>query len=807
MTHRRAFIVTVVLATLGASHARAERVVLKKTAGYELQYDSATGLLCHRLADGTAVLPEIGSSVEIQREGWVGSYSTPRPTGGQGLVRGEFTDALGKGEVVSLPSWSDPNSSFRLTTTVRLYSDQSFYVMGSRLDVTGTEELRVARLAPFDVAGGLNLDSDPSQVWLMENGNGMVLDFYVRRMQSNRPTDSNGNLLAYAPRTDRGLVVGFLSHATSMTGIKTGLEYGEPTKIKRLVAQCDYIPPRPLKSQETMEAEAGVYVEVTQGQPLVAAERWARSVARVGGYRVTPAGNIVKWNPWAARYSHGVDEENMCREMDAAAEKLLPYGMSYFHLDSDWERTWGDWEANSKFPHGMKYMADRMHRLGFKSSIWIAPFAANRDSDLAKQHPTWFAAKSPLGQRLIEKDRGALDLSKPEVREWLSRLFGKMANEWGFDCFKIDFIYYSLACGNFSDKSKTYIESYRAALEAIHKAVGPDRKVLCIGVPLVQHAGRADIMRIGLDNKPAWDKGNSAQGQGIRTSVRTLARRYYLNGNIWVNHPDCLYVGDPETARRWGCAPITLQEARAWNSLCGLTGGVLCIGDSIVSLQGDTLDMMRRIMPQYESSARPLDLFEHFFPELWNLQVDRDFERWNVLGVFHWGDNDRWGEAMADSPRTYSVRFADLGLPADADFVVHEFWQDRYVGVRRGGFEVPMEPHSCQVFSIRRAEARPQVVGMNRHLTQGGVEVESLRWDAESKTLACTQKLIGGWDYLVTLRVPGGWSQVGVPEFTGPAGRLELGQKMVHVGGETWKLRYRSSETVGRASWNIRFGT
>ncbi len=782
----------------------ADSSVLRECRSFRLTYDAHTGRLNCAGPDGTPVIAGLGTLIELRQGAWSGTFSTPVPKDSP-LRREPFNDHLGKGEVVHLPAWSDAGGKVAIQTSVKLYDGEPFLVVVSKATVTGKEPIQIVRFAPLDASGGLTLDTDPRNVWFIENGNTMVFDFYVRRLRATIPVASNGNALFYAPKTDRGLVVGFLSHRIGATGIVTEVEAGDTSRVKTLRAQSLYNPPKPLGPGQTLECEAGVYVELTKGQPLGAAERWARSVAKVCGNKPGSHGSLVKWNPWSARYSHGMTEQNMTEEMDAAAAKLLPYGMNYFHLDSGWQKGWGDWEANERFPHGMKSIVDRMHKLGFKASTWIAPFAVDKTSTIAQQHPDWLLVKSGLGQRIVDENREALDLSKPRVRDWLRQLFKKLADEWGYDCFKIDFIYYPLACGNFSDTTKTYFESYREALAAIREGVGTGRSLLFIGVPLVLHSGHADFMRIGLDNKATWDKAIGVQGQGLRTCVRTLSRRYYLNGNLWVNHPDVLFTGDPDTAARWGAAPIQLDEARAWNALVGLTGGVICIGDSIAKLDGARLDMIRRIIPPVQRSARPLDLFERNFPELWNLTIERDFESWNVVGVFHWGENDQWGQAIPDRRRGHRVNFADLGLLSDTDYVVHEFWTDTHVGVKRGGFDVELEPHSCRVFAVRRARDVPQIVGMNRHITQGDVEVESVRWDAPSKTLTCTQKAVGGWPYVVTLRVPNGFTPVERVKLDGVREGLRAQLKPVAGSEGFWVLSFAATKTQDRLTWSVAF--
>ncbi len=807
MTHRRSrSVVLAVLVLWLVSESRAEVVALRTCDTYRLDYDTGTGRLAVKTPEGAMILGDLSTRVDLKQGNKVVSFSTPPPAAGALPQKTPFRDTLGKGQRFDLPVWSDPGKTFCVRTAAKLYDGQPFFVVVSSVHATTEAGLKLVRLIPLETTAGLGLDSDPRHVWFVENGNGLMLDFYVRRLPASKSANSNGNILCYAPRQDRGLALGFLSHDVARTGFRTEVASGDPPKVSRLAAQCHYDPPKPIESGQSIDSEGGVFVELTRGQPLAAAERWADCVAKVSGCGPFARGRLVKWNPWCARYKQGIDEQSMCAEMDAAAKKLLPYGMETFHIDAGWEQGWGDWDAGKKFPRGMKFLADRMRTLGFKTSIWMAPFAAQGDSKLARDHASWFLAKGALGQMILDKNKMALDLTKPEVKAWLTNLFRRSAQDWGYGCFKLDFLYYAMACAPFGDATKTMQEAYRDTLGLIRATIGNQRMLYPVGIPIISNVGYADVIRLGLDNMPVWNKARGPHDQGILTSVRTLARRYYLNHRLWINHPDVIFTGDPDTAKRWKAERVlTLDEARAWISLVALTGGVVCIGDSIVSLEGPRLDMVRRIIPPCGQTAQPLDLFEHRFPELWNLKIRRDFETWNVVGVFNWGLNDCWGKPMPDAPRQIRVRFADLGLEANGRYVVHEFWRDACLGVKSEGFEVTLRPHSCQVFAVRQARQTPQIVSTNRHISQGGVDIQSVRWDPEQWVLSCVQKLVGGWTYGIVVRAPKGFAPAETVRIKTATPNTEIKQRLRYVQDDLWRLELTSPKTCGSATWRMGF--
>lgn len=79
-------------------------------------------------------------------------------------------------------------------------------------------------------------------------------------------------------------------------------------------------------------------------------------------------------------YSY-LTEANVLKQADAVAAKLKRYGYQYVNIDAGW---WADWNWNfgydqngrptpnpERFPHGMKYVADHIHRDGLKAGIYI----------------------------------------------------------------------------------------------------------------------------------------------------------------------------------------------------------------------------------------------------------------------------------------------------------------------------------------------------------------------------------------------------------------------------------------------------
>jgi len=59
-----------------------------------------------------------------------------------------------------------------------------------------------------------------------------------------------------------------------------------------------------------------------------------------------------------------------------------------------------------------------------------------------------------------------------------------------------------------------------------------------------------------------------------------------------------------------------------------------------------------------------------------------------------------------------------------------------------------------QIFAIRELKGQPQVLSTNRHISQGGHDLDSVEWDGSTKTLNGRSKVVAGDPYEITIYAP-----------------------------------------------------
>ena len=92
-----------------------------------------------------------------------------------------------------------------------------------------------------------------------------------------------------------------------------------------------------------------------------------------------------------------------------------------------------------KFPTGMKPLAEAIEAKGMIPGIWIAPLLVTRGSAEFRRRPEWLL-RDVYGRRVPAGYNPGwdgvffcLDISLPEVEEYLDGVFDRLVEEWGTD--------------------------------------------------------------------------------------------------------------------------------------------------------------------------------------------------------------------------------------------------------------------------------------------------------------------------------------------------------------------------------------
>ncbi|MEE1285092.1 MAG: glycoside hydrolase family 36 protein, partial [Acutalibacteraceae bacterium] len=291
----------------------------------------------------------------------------------------------------------------------------------------------------------------------------------------------------------------------------------------------------------------------------------------------TRGGMMSGYTSWY-NYFQKIDENIILRDLDG----LDPYQdqVSIYQIDDGYETYIGDWldDNPSKFPHGMKYIADKIHDKGYKAGIWLAPFNCQKISRMAKEHPDWLIKDTngkPMVGCIAWGGAYTFDIYNEEVRKYLRKVFDVVLNEWGYDMVKLDFLY-SQCIKPRHGKSRGEIMC--DAMAFLRECVG-DKLILGCGVPIGAAIGVVDACRISCDVDLTY-KGKfysriqvANEMLNARSAINNSIFRRHMNGRVWMNDPDVFFL-------RKDNLKFTDEQKYLLGRINNLCGNVLFVSDN-----------------------------------------------------------------------------------------------------------------------------------------------------------------------------------------------------------------------------------
>ncbi len=447
------------------------------------------------------------------------------------------------------------------------------------------------------------------------------------------------------------------------------------------------------------------------------------------------------WCSWYYYYQN-VNEKEIEKNARWVAENLKPYGAKYIQIDDGWQgKGHGagdnrDWTTiDKRFPGGMNGLASYIKGLGLQPGLWLAPQGQSNPRVIG-ENPHAFLLNNDTSVSRTWEGEYLVDPSSKAGLEYLHSLFTTLSG-WGFNYFKIDG--QPIVIDEYHSKSKYMMHPsenadslYRATVESIRSAIGEKRYLLgCWGIPL-DGTGIMNGSRTGGDVVLGWE--------GFKTSLDATMHYYFLNNIVWYCDPDVMLL-------RY---PLTLDQARAWATLQGLTGEALMTSDRMMDLSSDRVKILKSVFPAQD--IRPLDLFPSTtYKHIWDLKINHLGENYDVVGLFNYSES---------KSKVILLKWSDLGYSDSTRMHIFDFWNKEYMGAWKGGIAVTLPPTSCRVLTLMKDHGHIRLISTNRHITQGYVDLVSLKLDSEKNTFNGKSKVVADAPYKLYFAFPPGKNYV-----------------------------------------------
>lgn len=156
----------------------------------------------------------------------------------------------------------------------------------------------------------------------------------------------------------------------------------------------------------------------------------------------------VLYNSW-----EGCTFDFSQRRLLSLANRAKALGCELFVLDDGWfagrdndHAGLGDYTVNrKKLPEGLEGLSRHLKDRGLSFGLWFEPESVNPDSDLYRAHPDW--ALTDGFQPVLGRNQLLLDLTKPEVRDYIVENVSRILDSTGISYVKWDMNRHSVALG------------------------------------------------------------------------------------------------------------------------------------------------------------------------------------------------------------------------------------------------------------------------------------------------------------------------------------------------------------------------
>jgi alpha-galactosidase len=711
----------------------------------------------------------------------------------------DVEDRLGRGTELILHSAQAGHAPISLTLRLRVHPDRSGLAVRAEVENHGPAPLALDELTLLRGRARLGVNDDTLVAYL-DSGDctwsgvarlsqappkvilGPEQD--VEALREQRATTashlSRGVSVIHDTCSSATLLAGFITFERALTEI--GVDYLAGTGVRDWWAAV-LLGGYTLASGERFASE-WLWLDASS-DPLAALEAYGDLVRTWNGVQIFSPPPIG-WLSWYG-YRVQITEEEVLRNARFMAEHFQPYGLQYIQIDHgwQWQNSWGTWDqANERFPHGLRWLADQIHALGLKFGLWLAPFNVLDDNPLLAEHPEWLlrdaSGEALGGQAAVWQGPWHkyyfLDVTRPDVQDFLCHVIRHLRGE-GCEYWKLDFMMMIKPTKPHNPQVVPTTELFRTGLCILKEEMGKGDVLNCATSPTNPSLGLGSTVHICLDiGNPGIS--DPLTRRYFKTSYTTVAARWFLNGRFWVNEPDAVNVGEPGH----------LEEARLRATLGALAGATLTFSEDMAALAPERLEILQKLLPHYGVAARPVDLFSRPYPEDYPriLVRDADFgwDRWLTVGVFN----------LDPQPREVVLPWRLLGLDEKDRRLLFEFWTQTWLGEHEGKITVNLPPESARLFVLRQPRAHPWVVATDMHVTMGGCDLSEVAWDDSTAVLHGLAHRKPSARGRILVHAPETWEPVGT--FT----RLGRGLVALDLGfiGNTipWQLAFTRKEIL-----------
>lgn len=451
--------------------------------------------------------------------------------------------------------------------------------------------------------------------------------------------------------------------------------------------------------------------------------------------------NWLSWGSWNDGIFRNVSEELILKEAEFLKEnfptvKWIQLDDGYSHCKKIAHGLGVAYEGDdgidkNRFPRGLRSYTDKIRALGLRPSLWIGG-SCPCETKIFKEKPQWF-----IDYTYRTENTEPLDVSQPEVREYMKGAIEKLCVEYGFDGVKHDFWSYAFEDSHdlYKYKDKSGYE-YRSWWLGTIRSCLPGDGYLQTGCDIVM--GNPFLSEYFNNYRYGIDIGNGNWEQ-VKTSMQWGAA-------CFATHTGDLFVPNSDSV---GLLPgLSEREALFCINYCLVTHSMVELAGKLSESKDEKrLKILKKAVCcpnngqdvyfigfDYRGVGRRISQIMYFKTPHFSLSENSGFMPQRTVGFFNTDEEEK----------EFKVLFSDMEL-SDEKYIVTDVWSGESFEAC-GGFSAVCAPHESRLFAVSKIkgvqllDANVKVLSVSEE--SGFAEIE-LDYDVKDAELLFSHTPIG----------------------------------------------------------------
>jgi alpha-galactosidase len=404
---------------------------------------------------------------------------------------------------------------------------------------------------------------------------------------------------------------------------------------------------------------------------------------------VVPPNPPMGWSSWSS-LRETISASIIEAQAKELHDNLAKVGYQYVNVDAGWQngvdQNGRPTYNTTKFPNGIKPVADYVHSLGLKFGIYLVPgipaaaVTANSPITGTNYHISDIADTSKPGNTANDGS-AAIDYTKPGAMAYVQSEANLLAS-WGVDYLKMDFV---------GPGGGRIAADNRADIQAWHTAI--------------QRSGRAIHLELSnslsLANASTWaqySNGWRIEGDvecyshctGLTNWALRVSKRFtdvpqwipFAGPGHW-NDLDSLEVGNGSTTD--GLSP---DEEQSTITLWSIESAPLLLGTNLTKLDASDLKLLtnREVVAVDQAGHPAHPVSQSTQQQVW---FAKNPDGSYTVALFNLGS----------ASATVSATWSELGFSGSA--MVRDLWAEKNIGKQAGGYSATLASHASMLLRVK----------------------------------------------------------------------------------------------------------